>query len=51
MKVHMVSYDFGQINFSKSKIHILLIYEQTDFKTAIVGGVINKFLLNKMVII
>ena len=28
MKVHMVSYDFGQNIFSKSKIHILPICEQ-----------------------
>jgi hypothetical protein len=39
MKVHMVNYDFGQKN-SKSKIHILPIYEQTDLKTAIVGSLL-----------
>ena len=38
MKVHMVSYDFGQKEFSKSKIHILHIYEQMDLKTAIVSS-------------
>ena len=36
MKVHMVSYDFDQKKISKSKIHILPIYQQTDLKTAIV---------------
>ena len=36
MKVHMVSYDLGQKEISKSKIHILPNYEQTDLKTAIV---------------
>ena len=36
MKVHMVSYNFDQKFFSKSKIHILPNYEQTDLKTAIV---------------
>ena len=29
MKVHMVSYNFGQTYFSKSTLHILPIYEQT----------------------
>ena len=36
MKVHIVSYNLDQKNFSKSKIHILPNYEQTDLKTAIV---------------
>ena len=36
MKVHMVRYNFSQIFFSKSKIHILPISEQRDLKTAIV---------------
>lgn len=36
MKVHIVSYNLGQIFFSKSKIHVLPIYEQTDSNTAIV---------------
>ena len=36
MKVHVVSYNFSQIFFSKSKIHILPIFEQTDPKTAVV---------------
>ena len=36
MKVHKVSYNSDQNEISKSKIHILPIYEQTDFKTAIV---------------
>ena len=35
-KVHIVSYNLDQKKFSKSKIHILPIYEQTDLKTAIV---------------
>ena len=35
MNVHKVSYNFGQKD-TKSKIHILPIYEQTDLKTAIV---------------
>ena len=36
MKVHIVSYNFGPKKISKSKIHILPNYEQTDLKTAIV---------------
>ena len=36
MKVHLVSYNLDQFFFSKSKIHILPIYEQTDLKMAIV---------------
>ena len=36
MKVHIVSYNLDQIKFSKSKIHTLPNYEQTDLKTAIV---------------
>ena len=36
MKVHIVSYNLGQNFFSKSRIHILPNYEQTDSKTAIV---------------
>ena len=36
MKVHIVSYNFNQKKISKSKIHILPNYEQTDLKTAIV---------------
>ena len=36
MKVHIVSYNLDQKKFSKSKIHILPNYEQTDLKTAIV---------------
>ena len=36
MKVHIVSYNLDQKKISKSKIHILPNYEQTDFKTAIV---------------
>ena len=38
MKVHIVSYNLDQKKVSKSKIHILSIYEQTDLKTAIVLG-------------
>ena len=37
MKVHIVSYNLDQKKFSKSKIHTLPNYEQTDLKTAIVG--------------
>ena len=36
MKVHIVSYDLGQKKISKSRIHILPNYGQTDSKTAIV---------------
>ena len=36
MKVHIVSYNLDQKIFSKSKIHILPNYEQTNLKTAIV---------------
>ena len=36
MKVHIVSYNLGQKKISKSRIHILPNYEQTDSKTAIV---------------
>ena len=36
MKVHIVSYNLDQKKFSKSKIHTLPNYEQTDLKTAIV---------------
>ena len=38
MKVHIVSYDLGPKKFSKSKIHILPIYEQMNTKRAIVGS-------------
>ena len=38
MKVHVVSYNLGQKKISKSRIHILPNYEQTDSKTAIVLG-------------
>ena len=38
MKEHMVSYNFGQKKISKSKIHILPIFGQTDPKMAIVSG-------------
>jgi len=37
MKVHIVSYNLDQKKFSKSKIHTLPNYEQTDLKTAIVA--------------
>ena len=37
MKVHIVSNNLDQNKFSKSKIHILPNYEQTDIKTAIVA--------------
>ena len=37
MKVHTVSYNLGQ-KMSKSRIHILPNYEQTDSKTAIVAS-------------
>ena len=37
MKVHIVSYNLGQKKFSKSRIHILPNYEQTESKTAIVA--------------
>ena len=37
MKVHIVSYNLDQKKISKSKIHILPNYEQTDLKTAIVN--------------
>jgi len=36
MKVHIFSYNLGWNFFSKSRIHILPNYEQTDSKTAIV---------------
>ena len=35
MKVHIFSYNLGPKIFSKSKIHILPIYGQTDSKPAI----------------
>ena len=38
MKVHIVSYNLDQKKISKSKIHILPIYEQMNPKTAIVSG-------------
>ena len=38
MKVHIVSYNLDQKKFSKSKIHILPNYEQTNLKTAIVNS-------------
>ena len=38
MKVHIVSYNLDQKKISKSKIHTLPNYEQTDLKTAIVPG-------------
>ena len=41
MKVHMVSYDLGPPKISKSKIHILPNYEQTDLKTALVRWVLD----------
>ena len=37
MKVHIASYDLDQKKFSKSKIHILPNYEQTNLKMAIVA--------------
>ena len=37
MKVHIVSYNLDQKKISKSKIHTLPKYEQTDLKTAIVA--------------
>ena len=36
MKVHIVSYNLGQKQMSKSRIHILPNYGQMDSKTAIV---------------
>ena len=36
IKVHIVSYNLDQKKNSKSKIHTLPNYEQTDLKTAIV---------------
>ena len=36
MKIHIASYKLGLKKISKSKIHILPNYEQTDLKTAIV---------------
>ena len=46
MKVHIVSYNLDQKKYSKSKIHILPNYEQTNLKTAIVhGGKSEIFLL------
>ena len=36
MKVHIVSYNLDPKKISKSKIHILPNYEQTNLKTAIV---------------
>ena len=36
MKVHIVSYNLGPKKISKSRIHILPNYGQTDSKTAIV---------------
>jgi hypothetical protein len=38
MKVHMGRYNSSPQKLSKSKIHILPIYEQTDLKTAIVSS-------------
>ena len=43
MKVHIVSYNLDQKKFSKSKIHILPNYEQTDLKTAIVIDGLSQF--------
>ena len=43
MKVHIVSYNLDQKFISKSKIHILPNYEQTDLKTAIVIDGLNQF--------
>ena len=40
MKVHIVSYNLDQKKFSKSKIHILPNYEQTNLKMAIVSDCI-----------
>ena len=37
-QVHIVSYNLDQKKNSKSKIHILTNYEQTDLKTTIVKG-------------
>ena len=37
MKVHIVSYNLSSKKISKSKIHVLLIYEQMNPKTAIVA--------------
>ena len=36
MKVHIVSYNLDQKKISKSRIHVLPNYGQTDSKTAIV---------------
>ena len=41
MKVHIVSYNLGQNKISKSRIHILPNYGQTDSKTAIVVAKIS----------
>jgi hypothetical protein len=38
IKVHLVSYNLDQKKNSKSKIHTLPNYEQTDLKTAIVAA-------------
>ena len=38
MKVHIVSYNLGPKKISKSRIHILPNYGQTDSKTAIVAA-------------
>ena len=46
MKVHIVSYNLDQKKFSKSKIHILPNYEQTNLKTAIVQA--WKTILNQL---
>ena len=40
MKVHIVSYNLDPKKFSKSKIHTLPNYEQTDLKTAVVTSVV-----------
>ena len=45
MKVHIVSYNLDQKKFSKSKIHILPNYEQTDLKTAIVLSWLSIFIV------
>ena len=41
MKVHIVSYNLDQNEISKSKIHILPIYGQTDSQAAIVNWETN----------
>jgi hypothetical protein len=47
MKVHIVSYNLDQNFFSKSKIHILPNYEQTNLKTAIVYYLVKHFRISR----